>query len=95
MVKLFLIFSILVFFCIAYSDAKAQNENTNCGWKLLNNGFRLSKKASVPFQKDQVQSTQVTDTAAIFTLPVVVHAIHTGDAIGSPQITLPMLRSMQ
>ncbi len=83
MKQFFFVSATFVLCCIAYKNVIAQNSNPVCGWKPLANNFRLTKKAGEPFQKEQLQSSEIISDA-VYTLPVVIHVIHTGDAVGSP-----------
>lgn len=82
MKKIFFLF-FFPFSAVAY-NAEAQNGNTVCGWKQFNSDFRLMKKNNEVFQKQQLHLAEIADKNTLYTLPVVVHVIHTGDAIGSP-----------
>lgn len=55
---------------------------TACAWKLVNKDFRLNKNSGKLLFNQQSQ-TKIDDTT-LYTLPVVVHVITTGDAVGSP-----------
>ncbi|MEP7317407.1 MAG: M43 family zinc metalloprotease [Panacibacter sp.] len=65
-------------------DTAAQNNNKPCGWKLVSNNFKLPWIAEKEFQKDQATAVPINDNGSIYTLPVVVHVIHTGTPVGSP-----------
>lgn len=66
-----------------FSCAVAQ-KNTVCAWKLTAKDFRLPKQAGALFQKEQPELLRGTVKDVTYTLPVVVHVIHTGGAVGSP-----------
>ncbi len=62
----------------------AQNANSICAWKQTIRDFRLPKNSSLLEKESLQSSTQIIDKDQLFTLPVVVHVITTGDAVGSP-----------
>ncbi|CAN5268863.1 hypothetical protein BH11BAC6_BH11BAC6_10870 [soil metagenome] len=83
MKRLYLTLFICVFSFIIYNNATAQNSNI-CGWKPLKNNIYLPKNGSALFTKDAAGLPPIKDNGAVYTLPVVVHVITTGDAVGSP-----------
>jgi hypothetical protein len=74
----FLLLSCFIFLFIA----NAQNKNIN-DWKESKADHRLPKDANIFSSKQDETLAQVTDNGAVHTLPIVVHVITTGDAIGS------------
>ncbi|HRH48453.1 MAG TPA: M43 family zinc metalloprotease [Panacibacter sp.] len=65
-------------------ECKAQNKNAICSWKNTYTDFRLPKNAGQNFEKVISPLPPVTDNGAVYTLPVIVHVIHTGTPVGSP-----------
>ncbi len=62
----------------------AQNTNGFSDWKQNTHDYRLPENNSL-LEKEPLQSSaQIKDNDQVFTLPVVVHVITTGDAIGLP-----------
>ncbi len=72
-----------IFSCIADTNINAQNNEHVCGWKMLQHDFRINKKPAAVFQKIQTPLSSIADKDIVYTLPVVIHVINTGDSIGS------------
>lgn len=66
--------------------ANAQENKPTCAWKKTTGNFQLAvKKDILRTEQATVRSeAAITDNGSLLTLPVVVHVIHTGTAIGSP-----------
>lgn len=70
----------------------AQNRTSTCGWltarTMEENSnpvlFALRKIAAEKKLQNYLQNYRTLDTDSLYTLPIVVHVIHTGTAIGSP-----------
>ncbi len=64
----------------------SQNNLPTCGWSLPSTELSAVTKQYAADKKLQqlIQRLQVNDTDTLYTLPIVVHVIHTGGAIGSP-----------
>ncbi len=62
----------------------AQNIANIQDWKQPNNNFHLNRNNTIAFEKENIETLTPKITDAVYTLPVVVHVITTGDAIGSP-----------
>jgi hypothetical protein len=69
----------------------AQNGTASCGWIKARSAqqqkdplFSLHKTAAERKINDYLQSHRMQYNDTLYTLPVVVHIIHTGTAIGSP-----------
>ncbi len=87
-----------VFFCSFFAMIllgfflKAQNNTATCGWITARNMernrnpslFELRKIAAEKQIEDYLKNQQPLDADSLYTLPIVVHVIHTGDAVGSP-----------
>ncbi len=71
---------ILAFLFIVVHQTDAQ---ISCAWKPIKQDFSLPKDNSLFTQSEKNPTEQITDNDAVYTLPVVVHIINTGDSIGS------------
>lgn len=62
-----------------------QNSIPSCGWPLPATDVASSYKREIAEKKIQqfIQRNQVFDSDTLYTLPVVVHVIHTGTPVGS------------
>lgn len=70
--------------CIGCMQSSAQNKITVQDWKEARRTYQLNKKTNEFFEKENIQTETAKNTDVVYTLPVVVHVITTGDAIGSP-----------
>lgn len=72
-----------LFFClIASAHLSAQQTNTTLDWMENKQNFHLPVQTNNSFQKQNIWP--LVNSKIIYTLPVVVHVITTGDAVGSP-----------
>ena len=69
---------------ICFENAFAQKNNAAKDWMENNKNFHLPAKPITAFEKDNVDPDVITVKDIVYTLPVVVHVITTGDAVGSP-----------
>src|ERR1700759_2668832 len=74
----------------AFIDAKAQQKPPQCGWNLAtqkiyqrNPGLRGAAQAGQQKLQLALRTLQTLDADSLYTIPIVVHVIHTGDPIGS------------
>jgi hypothetical protein len=84
------IFSCLFF--VVFSNTRAQTDFPRCGWELARqkmvqkNPEGLShKKYNEELLRSSLLHTRMMDDDLVYTLPIVVHVIHNGEAIGSPE----------
>ncbi|MEO8713121.1 MAG: hypothetical protein ABI405_13400, partial [Parafilimonas sp.] len=76
---------IISFLCmICFDNAFAQKNNPTKDWMENNKNFHLQAKPVNALEKDNVEPDAITAKDIVYTLPVVVHIITSGDAIGSP-----------
>lgn len=75
---------------IAIRDLKAQQLQPQCGWNQANQEIyqrnpvqRIITQGAHQQLAGSLRSLQTFDTDSLYTIPIVVHVIHTGDAIGS------------
>src|SRR6266700_2244654 len=74
----------------AHISSYAQNKAPLCGWnKAMENanlgatGLKSQMRAAQNKLQSMLRQVQVLDADSLYTLPIVVHVIHTGTAIGS------------
>ena len=83
MKKSILILTVLFFYVKDYK-VSAQKNSAAIDWMENKQKFHLPNNINNSFQKENAGATANTNTNAVYTLPVVVHVITTGDTIGSP-----------
>lgn len=89
----FLFFIICTFSIITLdTPVVAQNSTGTCGWQAAREMakkadpvlFNLRKMASEKKLQQYLQHNRLQDTDSLYTIPLVVHVIHTGTPVGSP-----------
>src|SRR5690349_18522581 len=82
MKKLLHCFAFLFVCLITSTHVSAQKINTTLDWMENKHNFHLPVQTNNSFQKQSVET--IANSAVVYTLPVIVHVITTGDAVGSP-----------
>ncbi|HEX5150030.1 MAG TPA: M43 family zinc metalloprotease [Parafilimonas sp.] len=80
--------TIIPFFCVLFvmgyvQKSFAQKDKPYKDWVENKDNFRLSRESKTTPDKESIYSVQAAKDIT-YTLPVVVHVITTGDAVGSP-----------
>jgi len=66
------------------STGHTQTPGNFTDWKENKQDFHLPNAPGKSFQKNTQQAPKIIDADIVYTLPVVVHVITTGDGVGSP-----------